>query len=75
MGGGPQPALPTLAPLLTEWFARGATDEYVLQALAYSEPEDSRSQQTASYPWGTPVELPEPLGFTLDTEKLKDYAD
>jgi len=41
----------------------------------FSEPKDGRYQQTVSYPWGSPVELPEPLGFTLDTEELKDYAD
>jgi hypothetical protein len=28
-----------------------------------------------SHPWGTPVELPDPVGITLDTEELKDYAD
>nr|WSY53929.1 Uma2 family endonuclease [Streptomyces sp. NBC_00886] len=41
----------------------------------FSEPKDGRYQQTASSPWGTPVELPDPLGFTLDTQELKDYAD
>lgn len=43
--------------------------------VVYSEPKDSRYQQTLSHPWGTPVELPDPVGFTLDTEELKDYAD
>ncbi|MDF3142332.1 MULTISPECIES: Uma2 family endonuclease [unclassified Streptomyces] len=41
----------------------------------YSEPKDGRYLQAASYPWGTTVELPAPVGITLDTEKLKDYAD
>jgi hypothetical protein len=31
--------------------------------------------RTNSHSWGSPVELPEPLSFTLDTEELKDYAD
>ncbi|MFG3294587.1 Uma2 family endonuclease [Streptomyces sp. NPDC048179] len=43
--------------------------------VVYSEPKDGRYQQIASHPWGTPVELPDPLAFTLDTEELKDYAD
>lgn len=43
--------------------------------VVYSEPKDSRYQQTTSYPWGTPVELPSPVNITLDTEELKDYAD
>lgn len=43
--------------------------------VVYSEPKDGRYQQIVSHPWGTPVELPDPLGFTLDTEELKDYAD
>ncbi|WDV52582.1 Uma2 family endonuclease [Streptomyces coeruleorubidus] len=43
--------------------------------VVYSEPKDGRYQRTTSHPWGTRVDLPEPLGFTLDTEELKDYAD
>lgn len=43
--------------------------------VVYSEPKDGRYRQTASYPWGTPVGLPAPLDFTMDTEELKDYAD
>ncbi|MGC9543254.1 Uma2 family endonuclease [Streptomyces sp. UG1] len=40
----------------------------------YSEPKEGRYQQSPSYPWGAPVELPSPVNITLDTEKLKDYA-
>lgn len=43
--------------------------------VVYSEPKDGSYQQITPFPWGTPVELPDPLGFTLDTEELKDYAD
>ncbi|MDX3618786.1 Uma2 family endonuclease [Streptomyces europaeiscabiei] len=43
--------------------------------VLYSEPKDGSYQQITPFPWGTPVELPDPLGFTLDTEELKDYAD
>lgn len=41
----------------------------------FSEPKDGRYLHAPSYPWGSRVELPEPVGFTLDTEGLKDYAD
>jgi Uma2 family endonuclease len=41
----------------------------------FSEPKDGRYHQSASYPWGDPVELPSPVDITLDTEELKDYAD
>jgi Uma2 family endonuclease len=32
-------------------------------------------QQSPSYPYGAVVELPAPVNITLNTEKLKDYAD
>ncbi|WP_329546912.1 Uma2 family endonuclease [Streptomyces sp. NBC_01356] len=41
----------------------------------FSEPKEGRYRQAPSYPWGATVEIPEPVGITLDTEKLKDYAD
>ena len=41
----------------------------------FSEPKDGRYQQAPSYPWGATIELPGPVDITLDTEKLKDYAD
>lgn len=41
----------------------------------FSEPEDGRYQQISPHPWGATVELPAPVNITLDTEKLKDYAD
>ncbi|MET9511009.1 Uma2 family endonuclease [Streptomyces flavidovirens] len=40
----------------------------------YSDPKNGKYQQTRSYPYGADVELPAPVGFTLDTEELKDYA-
>jgi hypothetical protein len=43
--------------------------------VVHSEPKDGRYQRAPSYPWGDPVELPAPVGFTLDTEELKEYAD
>ncbi|MFF7645496.1 Uma2 family endonuclease [Streptomyces canus] len=41
----------------------------------HSEPEEGRYLQSSSYPWGAAVEIPVPVNITLDTEKLKDYAD
>ncbi|WP_329339551.1 Uma2 family endonuclease [Streptomyces sp. NBC_01352] len=41
----------------------------------FSEPKDGRYHQSVSYPWGDTVQLPSPVDITLDTEKLKDYAD
>ncbi|MFI7138526.1 Uma2 family endonuclease [Streptomyces massasporeus] len=41
----------------------------------FSEPEGGRYQQISPHPWGAAVELPAPVNITLDTEKLKDYAD
>ncbi|WP_329120810.1 Uma2 family endonuclease [Streptomyces sp. NBC_01465] len=40
----------------------------------YSEPKDGTYQQHPSYPFGAEVALPDPVGITLDTEELKDYA-
>lgn len=40
----------------------------------YSEPKDGTYQESPSYPYGTAVALPHPVGITLDTEELKDYA-
>jgi Uma2 family endonuclease len=41
----------------------------------FSEPKDGRYQQSLSYAWGATVAIPHPVGITLHTEKLKDYAD
>ncbi|MDX3313088.1 Uma2 family endonuclease [Streptomyces sp. NPDC054884] len=43
--------------------------------VVFSEPKDGRYQQSASYPWGATVPLPAPVGITLDTGQLKQYAD
>ncbi|MEU6282261.1 hypothetical protein [Streptomyces sp. NPDC047028] len=41
----------------------------------FSEPKDGQYRQSPRHPWGATVELSPPVGITLDTEKLKDYAD
>ena len=43
--------------------------------VVYSEPKNGTYQQSPSYPYGAMVELPAPVNVTLNTEKLKDYAD
>lgn len=40
----------------------------------YSEPKDGTYHQDASYPYGATVEIPDPVGITLETEELKDYV-
>ncbi|MEN8649361.1 Uma2 family endonuclease [Streptomyces sp. 21So2-11] len=40
----------------------------------HSEPENGAYRQHPTYPYGTTVVLPDPVGITLQTEKLKDYA-
>lgn len=41
----------------------------------FTEPEDGRYRKQVNRSFGEVVELPDPVGITLDTEKLKDYAD
>ncbi|GLX18960.1 Uma2 family endonuclease [Streptomyces lavendulae] len=41
----------------------------------HSGPEGGMYRQSVSYPYGKTVTLPSPVGITLDTEKLKDYAN
>ncbi|MDX3640344.1 Uma2 family endonuclease [Streptomyces sp. MB09-02B] len=48
-------------------------DDHTLKV--FSEPKDDRYQQTDVHAWGATVDLPAPVGITLVTEKLKDYAD
>lgn len=40
----------------------------------YSDPRDGRYMSRHSHPYGDVVELPDPVGITLETEKLKDYV-
>ncbi|MET9515401.1 Uma2 family endonuclease [Streptomyces sp. NPDC002994] len=39
----------------------------------FSEPKDGAYTQHPSYPYGAAITLPDPVGITLETEKLKDY--
>ncbi|MFD3652355.1 Uma2 family endonuclease [Streptomyces sp. NPDC058620] len=40
----------------------------------FSEPKDGVYQRHPSYPFGATVPLPAPVGITLDTDRLKDFA-
>ncbi|RSS47171.1 Uma2 family endonuclease [Streptomyces sp. WAC07061] len=40
----------------------------------YSQPENGRYRRRESCPYGETIALPVPVGFSLDTQALKDYA-
>ncbi|MCA6093525.1 Uma2 family endonuclease [Streptomyces sp. SCA3-4] len=48
-------------------------DECML--VLYSDPDRGTYRHCTSWPFGDVVEIPAPVGITLHTEKLKDYAD
>lgn len=41
----------------------------------HSEPEDGKYRSLTARPFGAVIEIPDPVGITLETEKLKDFAD
>ncbi|MFC9607888.1 Uma2 family endonuclease [Streptomyces niveus] len=40
-----------------------------------AEPKNGEYRSMSTYDFGEVVQLPDPVGITLETEKLKDYAD
>jgi Uma2 family endonuclease len=42
--------------------------------VVYSSPDGGSYRTRTSYDFGSVVELPDPVGITLETEKLKDYV-
>lgn len=42
--------------------------------LLFIDEFDGIYRSLTTRPYGTPVELPAPVGFTLETEKLKKFA-
>ena len=44
------------------------------ERLLYSEPEDGAYASLTRRPFGKTVELPDPVGVSLDTEPLKDWV-
>jgi Uma2 family endonuclease len=43
--------------------------------VVHHDVQNGTYRQRPSYPYGAMVDLPSPVNLTLDTEKLKDYAD
>lgn len=41
----------------------------------HSEPADGRYRVRVSRPFGDRIEIPAPVGFVMDTEDLRDFAD
>ncbi|WP_446039959.1 Uma2 family endonuclease [Streptomyces sp. SID1121] len=50
-------------------------DRDASSVTVHSEPENGVYRAVTTRPFGALVELPGPVGITLDTEKLKHYAD
>ncbi|MFF3035778.1 Uma2 family endonuclease [Streptomyces rubiginosohelvolus] len=50
-------------------------DREACSVTVFTEPEKGTYRSATTRPFGAVVELPEPVGFALDTEKLKEYAD
>ncbi|MCK7624039.1 Uma2 family endonuclease [Streptomyces sp. RS10V-4] len=44
------------------------------QVSLYSEPDGDRYENVRTVPFGKSLHLPDPVGITLDTEALKDWA-
>ncbi|WP_229702869.1 Uma2 family endonuclease [Streptomyces albiflavescens] len=43
--------------------------------VVHNDLRNGTYRQSPSYPYGAVIELPSPVNISLDTEKLKDYAD
>ncbi|MFJ5047105.1 Uma2 family endonuclease [Streptomyces sp. NPDC088719] len=50
-------------------------DREACSVTVFTEPEKGTYRSATTRPFGAVVELPGPVGFALDTEKLKEYAD
>lgn len=40
----------------------------------FAEPEEAGYRSITARPFGTPIELPDPVGFTLESEELKEFS-
>lgn len=49
-------------------------DRETCELIVHSEPNGIRYEHITRRPFGKPVELPEPVGITLDTEPLKNWV-
>ncbi|MEV7864736.1 Uma2 family endonuclease [Streptomyces sp. NPDC088124] len=50
-------------------------DRDACSVTVHAEPENGVYRAVTTRPFGAVVELPDPVGITLETEKLKDYAE
>jgi Uma2 family endonuclease len=49
-------------------------DRDTCEVVVHAEPDGARYESVRRLPFGKPVELPTPVGITLDTEPLKDWV-
>ncbi|MGK5732330.1 Uma2 family endonuclease [Streptomyces sp. URMC 124] len=49
-------------------------DRDACMVTVYSDPRNGKYLSRVSHPYGDTVKLPDPVGITLATEKLKDYT-
>ncbi|KOY57727.1 Uma2 family endonuclease [Streptomyces sp. XY332] len=49
-------------------------DRQSCAVTVHSDPSGGSYRESPSFPYGATVKLPDPVGITLDTEALKDYA-
>ncbi|MEU8436152.1 Uma2 family endonuclease [Streptomyces sp. NPDC029216] len=49
-------------------------DRLKCQVLVYSDPDGDRYETVRTVPFGKDVTLPDPVGITLQTERLKDWV-
>ncbi|WP_420037916.1 Uma2 family endonuclease [Streptomyces sp. cg28] len=49
-------------------------DRTTCEVKVHSQPDGVRYEQVVTVPFGKTVSLPDPVGFELDTEPLKDWA-
>lgn len=50
-------------------------DRDACSVVVHSDPEGGVYRAVTARPFGSEIELPDPVGITLATEKLKEYAD
>ncbi len=50
-------------------------DRDLTSVIVYSDPEGGVYRSVTSRAFGAVIELPDPVGFSLETEKLKDFTD
>lgn len=49
-------------------------DRDELSVTVFSEPENGKYRSSTSRPFGATIKIPDPVGITIDTEELKEFA-